>query len=125
MSFRRLMAAFAALAVLVGIGASSVLAARSQTQVTTVKVSALDTLRFTLSKKSAKAGKVTFVVTNKGSLKHDFWIAGKKTKLLGKNKSQSLTVTIKKGKNPCSLGGRRSHAREYPARLRTGIPPAV
>ena len=55
MSFRRLMAAFAALAVLVGIGASSVLAARSQTQVTTVKVSALDTLRFTLSKKSAKA----------------------------------------------------------------------
>ena len=106
MSFRRLMAAFAALAVLVGIGASSVLAARSQTQVTTVKVSALDTLRFTLSK-SAKAGKVTFVVTNKGSLKHDFWIAGKKTKLLGKNKSQSLTVTIKKGKNPykCTVPG--------------------
>lgn len=107
MSVRRLMAAFAALAVLVGIGASSVLAARSQTQATTVKVSALDTLRFTLSKKSARHGKVTFVVTNKGSLMHDFSIAGKKTKLLGKNKSQSLTVTIKKGKNPykCTVPG--------------------
>ena len=107
MSVRRLMAAFAALAVVVGIGASSVLAARSQTQVTTVKVSALDTLKFTLSKKSAKAGKVTFIVTNKGSLQHDFWIAGKKTKLLSKNKSQSLVVTIKKGKNPykCTVPG--------------------
>ena len=107
MSVRRLMAAFAALAVVVGIGASSVLAARSQTQVTTVKVSALDTLKFTLTKKSAKAGKVTFVVTNKGSLQHDFWIAGKKTKLLGKNKSATLIVTIKKGKNPykCTVPG--------------------
>jgi len=101
------MAAFAALAVVVGIGASSVLAARSQTQVTTVKVSALDTLKFTLTKKSAKAGKVTFIVTNKGSLQHDFWIAGKKTKLLGKNKSATLIVTIKKGKNPykCTVPG--------------------
>ena len=109
MSVRRLMAAFAALAVVVGIGASSVLAARSQTQVTTVKVTALDSggFKFTLSKKSAKAGKVTFVVTNKGSLQHDFWIAGKKTKLLSKNKSQSLVVTIKKGKNPykCTVPG--------------------
>jgi uncharacterized cupredoxin-like copper-binding protein len=107
MSVRRLMAAFAALAVLVGIGASSVLAAHSQTQVTTVKVTALDTLRFTLSKKSAKAGKVTFVVTNKGSIQHDFWIAGKKTKLLGHNKSQTIVATIKKGKNPykCTVDG--------------------
>jgi uncharacterized cupredoxin-like copper-binding protein len=107
MSARRLMAAFAALAVLVGIGASSVFAARSQTQATTVKVSALDTLRFTLSTKRAKAGKVSFVVTNKGSIKHDFSIAGKKTSLLGHNKSQTLTVTIKKGSNPykCTVPG--------------------
>ncbi len=32
--------------------------------------------------KSAPHGKVTFKVTNKGQLKHDFKIAGKKTKLL-------------------------------------------
>lgn len=107
MSTRRLMTAAAALAVLVGIGASSVLAARSQTQATTVKVTAMDTLRFTLSKKSAPHGTVSFVVTNKGNLKHDFWIAGKKTILLGHNKSKTLTVTIKKGKNPykCTVPG--------------------
>jgi uncharacterized cupredoxin-like copper-binding protein len=106
MSARRLMAAFAALAVLVGIGASSVLASGSQTQ-TTVKVSALDTLRFTLSTKRAHHGRVTFVVTNKGSTKHDFWIAGKKTPLLGHNKTASITVTIKIGKNPykCTVPG--------------------
>jgi uncharacterized cupredoxin-like copper-binding protein len=107
MSARRLTAAFAALAVLVAISASSVLAARSQAQATTVKVSALDTLRFTLSKKSAPHGKVTFIVTNKGSIKHDFSIAGKKTIQLGHNKSATLVVTLKKGKYPykCTVDG--------------------
>jgi uncharacterized cupredoxin-like copper-binding protein len=107
MSARKLTAALAALAVLVGIGASSVLAARGESQVTTVKVSALDTLRFTLSTKRAKHGKVTFVVTNKGNLPHDFWIAGKKTPKLGHNKTARLTVTIKVGKNPykCTVPG--------------------
>ena len=107
MSARRLVAACAVLAVLVGIGATSVLAGRSQTQATTVKVSALDTLRFTLSTKSARAGKVSFVVTNKGTIKHDFSIAGKKTILLGHNKSATLTVTLKKGKYPykCTVPG--------------------
>lgn len=107
MSARRLMAAFAALAVLVGIGASSVLAGRSQTQATTVRVSALDTLRFTLSKKIAPHGKVSFIVTNKGTVKHDFWIAGKKTIQLGHNKSATLTVTLTKGKHPykCTVDG--------------------
>jgi uncharacterized cupredoxin-like copper-binding protein len=107
MSARRLMAALAALTVVVGIGASSVLAARSQTQKTVVRVSALDTLRFTLSRKSAPHGVVSFVVTNKGSIKHDFWIAGKKTIQLGHNKSATLTVTLKKGKFPykCTVDG--------------------
>jgi uncharacterized cupredoxin-like copper-binding protein len=107
MSARRLIVAFATLAVLVGIGASSVFAAHRQTQATTVRVSALDTLRFTLSRKTAPHGKVLFVVTNKGSLKHDFSIAGKKTIMLGKNKSATLTVTLKKGKYPykCTVPG--------------------
>jgi uncharacterized cupredoxin-like copper-binding protein len=106
MSFRSLMAAVAALAVLVGIGASSVLASGSQTQAI-VRVSALDTLRFTLSTKRLKHGRVTFRVTNKGTLKHDFWIAGKKTPMLAKNKTASITVTIKVGKNPykCTVPG--------------------
>ena len=43
-----------------------------------VKVTAKE-FSFKLSRKSAPHGKVTFKVTNKGSLKHDFKIAGKKT----------------------------------------------
>jgi uncharacterized cupredoxin-like copper-binding protein len=65
---------------------------------TTVKVVAKDTLRFTLSRKSAPHGKVIFKVTNKGRIKHDFKIAGKKTKLLKHNQTVTLTVTLKKGK---------------------------
>jgi len=74
---------------------------------TTVKVTAKDTFRFVLSRKSAPHGKVTFKVTNKGHLKHDFKIAGKKTKLLGHNQTATLTVTLKKGKYPykCTFPG--------------------
>ena len=64
---------------------------------TTVTVT-IKNFKFTLSKKSAPHGKVTFKVTNKDSIQHDFKIAGKKTPLLGKNKSKSITVTLKKGK---------------------------
>jgi uncharacterized cupredoxin-like copper-binding protein len=100
MSARRLTVTFAVLAAVIGTGASSVLAARSQTQKTTVKVAALDSLKFTLSRKSAPHGVVSFVVTNKGQIKHDFAIAGKKTKQLGHNQTATLTVTLKKGKYP-------------------------
>jgi uncharacterized cupredoxin-like copper-binding protein len=65
--------------------------------VVTIKVTAKD-FKFTLSKKSARHGKVTFKVTNKGPAMHDFKIAGKKTKLLKKGKTATLTVTLKKGK---------------------------
>jgi uncharacterized cupredoxin-like copper-binding protein len=54
--------------------------------------------RFTLSKKTVPYGTVTFRVTNKGTLPHDFKIAGKKTKLLSPGQSQTLKVTLKKGK---------------------------
>jgi uncharacterized cupredoxin-like copper-binding protein len=93
------MAAFAVLAVAVGVTTSSVLASGNRVEKTTVKVSALDTLKFTLSKKSAPAGVVAFVVTNKGALQHDFAIAGKKTPLLSKGKTSTLVVTLKKGKS--------------------------
>jgi uncharacterized cupredoxin-like copper-binding protein len=71
--------------------------AGARTTATTIKVTAKD-FKFTLSKKSAPHGKVTFKVTNKGPSPHDFKIAGKKTKLLSKGKSATLTVTLKKGK---------------------------
>ena len=107
MSVRRLTVAFALIAAVVGLTATSVLAAQSRTQKTTVHVSALDTLRFKLSTSRAHHGTVTFVVKNTGQIKHDFWIAGKKTKQLGHNQSATLTVTIKKGKNPykCTVDG--------------------
>jgi uncharacterized cupredoxin-like copper-binding protein len=76
-------------------------------QTTTVKVTAKDSFRFTLSRTSAPHGKVSFVVTNKGRLSHDFAIAGKKTKLLGHNKSATLVVTLTKGKHSfkCTVPG--------------------
>jgi uncharacterized cupredoxin-like copper-binding protein len=64
---------------------------------TSVSVTAKE-FSFKLSRKSAPHGKVSFKVTNKGALQHDFKIAGKKTKLLGHNKSATLVVTLKKGK---------------------------
>jgi uncharacterized cupredoxin-like copper-binding protein len=73
-------------------------AGSNSSTVTKVGVTAKDTFRFTLSRKSAPHGKVTFKLTNKGKLKHDFKIAGKSTKMLGHNKSDSITVTLKKGK---------------------------
>ena len=106
MTFRRLSVVLAVVATAVGITASSVLGAPAQAKTTTVKVTAFD-LGFRLSTKKAKAGKVTFKVTNTGSLQHDFSIAGKKTPLLGHGKSATLTVTIKKGKNAykCTVPG--------------------
>ena len=106
MSVRRLTAVLAVVAAAVGITASSVLGAPAQAKTTTVKVTAGD-LWFKLSTKSAKAGKVTFKLTNTGVLKHDFWIDGKKTPLIGHGKTASVTVTIKKGKNAykCTFPG--------------------
>jgi uncharacterized cupredoxin-like copper-binding protein len=64
--------------------------------------------RFTLSKKSSAKGVVTFKVTNKGALEHDFKIAGKVTKELKPGSTATLRVTFKKGgkfKYLCTLPG--------------------
>ncbi len=71
--------------------------AGARTTATTVSVTAKE-YKFILSRKSAPHGKVTFKVVNKGRIKHDFKIAGKKTKLLRHNQSTTLTVTLVKGK---------------------------
>jgi uncharacterized cupredoxin-like copper-binding protein len=67
---------------------------------------------FTLNKKTAKKGAtalaVSFKVTNKGAIAHDFKIAGKTTKVLAAGKSQTITVRfLKKGKYAylCTLPG--------------------
>jgi uncharacterized cupredoxin-like copper-binding protein len=84
-------------------------ASSSTAQSTTVKVTAKE-FKFVLSRKSAPHGKVTFKVTNKGVLKHDFKIAGKKTALLKHGQTATLKVTLKKGKFPyvCTV---KNHAK--------------
>jgi len=82
----------------------------SSVKATTVKVTAgkPSEFKFKLSTTSVKHGAVTFVVTNGGTLPHDFKIAGKKTPLLSPGKSAKLSVTFKKaGKYPylCTVSG--------------------
>jgi uncharacterized cupredoxin-like copper-binding protein len=61
----------------------------------TVKVAASE-FKFKLSADSAKPGKVTFVLTNKGHVPHDFRINGVTSKLIGPGKSTSISVDFKK-----------------------------
>ena len=73
---------------------------------TTVTVKASE-FKFVLSKKTAPHGVVTFKVTNKGHIAHDFKIVGKKTPMLKPGKSATLKVTLKKGsyKYICTVPG--------------------
>jgi uncharacterized cupredoxin-like copper-binding protein len=75
-------------------------AAATANAATTINVTAgqPEELEYTLSKRSAAAGSVTFRVTNRGTLKHDFKIAGKKTKLIAKQRTAALTVTLRRGR---------------------------
>jgi uncharacterized cupredoxin-like copper-binding protein len=104
MTNRRRIAAFVVCwAVAVGTWALPAVAATS-VSVTAGKPSEY---KFTLSKKSVKAGTVTFTVSNKGKIPHDFSIGGKKTKLITPGKSATLSVTLKKGSAAykCTVSG--------------------
>ena len=83
---------------------------QSTIKVTTVTVTAgkPSEFRFTLLPKKVKHGIVTFKVTNKGNLPHDFKIAGHKTRLLSPGQTQAIKITFKKaGKFPylCTVSG--------------------
>jgi len=86
------------------------LAHPSRTAATSVKVTAgsPSEFHFTLSASSVKHGAVTFAITNKGKLAHDFSINGKKTALIQPGKSATLSVTFAKaGSYPykCTVPG--------------------
>jgi uncharacterized cupredoxin-like copper-binding protein len=104
--FRKFFAATAVASLAV---AGAALAGAERTGATAVAVTAgkPTELRFTLSKKSVPKGAVAFRVTNRGSLAHDFRIAGKKTKLLASGKSATLSVVLKAGRFPylCTVPG--------------------
>jgi uncharacterized cupredoxin-like copper-binding protein len=53
--------------------------------------------KFTLSRRSISRGRVTFSFRNTGHLKHDFKIAGHKSRLVKPGKSTTLTVSLRKG----------------------------
>ena len=69
-----------------------------QTATTTVAVTAgkPSEFKFTLSKKTILKGTGVFKVTNRGAIKHDFKIAGKKTLALGPGKAATLRVVFAK-----------------------------
>ena len=78
--------------------AAAPIAARPSAAATTTITVTMKEFKFTLSKTRVKHGSVTFKLVNKGKLKHDFKISGKKSKLISPGKSGKLIVTLKKGK---------------------------
>ena len=65
---------------------------------TTVAVTAAkpSEFHFTLSKRTVLKGTVVFKVTNKGTIPHDFKIAGRKTALIQPGKTATLRVVFRK-----------------------------
>ena len=102
MSTFRIGSALAVLAVIVSlVAAVAAFGSSNAANATTVTVTAgkPSEFKFTLSKKTIVKGATTFKVTNKGTLNHNFKIAGKKTALLKAGKAATLKVTfIKAGK---------------------------
>jgi uncharacterized cupredoxin-like copper-binding protein len=66
--------------------------------------------KFIVKPKTVKKGVVTFKVANKGTLAHDFKIAGKKTKQIAKGKTATLRITFKKAGKYAYLCTLPSHA---------------
>jgi plastocyanin len=90
------MTALVAVAVLAALAVAVAAFASSSKTAVAVTAGKPAELKFALSKTSAPKGVISFNVTNKGKLEHDFKIAGKKTAKLKAGKSQTLTVTISK-----------------------------
>ena len=75
---------------------------------TTAVTANMTEMKFALNKKSVKTGTINFKLVNKGMIKHDLKIAGKKSAAVAPGKTGKLTVKIAKpGKYPyiCTLPG--------------------
>jgi uncharacterized cupredoxin-like copper-binding protein len=80
------------------VAAAPIAARPSAVAATTVTVT-MKEFKFTLSKAKVPHGKVTFKLVNKGSVPHDFKIAGKKSPMVSPKKTKLFVVTLtKKGK---------------------------
>jgi uncharacterized cupredoxin-like copper-binding protein len=89
--------------------AVSALGGGARADVTTPRVTVnMTEFKFAFTPKTTKKGAVVFTVVNKGTVMHDFKIAGKKTKNVAEGKRTTLRVTFKKaGRFPylCTLPG--------------------
>jgi uncharacterized cupredoxin-like copper-binding protein len=96
------------LAIIAVAAAGSVAAAGVTSAASSVSVTAGKPTEFHF-KLSGRAthGKVTFHISNRGTVSHDFKIAGKKSKVLRPGKSTTLSVTLKRGTYSyrCTLPG--------------------
>jgi uncharacterized cupredoxin-like copper-binding protein len=93
-----------------GLSAAPASGTAQRAVMTKVKVTATE-FKFKLSRTTVPVGAVVFQVVNRGKIKHDFKIAGKKTPLIGPGKSATLRVVFhKKGRYAylCTVPG---HAR--------------
>ena len=99
-----------ALAVLASLVLGSVALAGSSATAVSVTAGKPSEFRFTLSKKVVPKGSVTFKVVNRGTVTHNFRIAGKKTRLIAKGKSATLTVSFPKAGKYAFLCTVRGHA---------------
>jgi uncharacterized cupredoxin-like copper-binding protein len=77
---------------------SLAVATGASARTTTVAVTAAkpSEFHFTLSKTTVPKGTVVFKVTNRGTIPHDFKIAGRKTALILPGKSATLRVVFRK-----------------------------
>src|SRR6266550_5210093 len=81
-----------------GLSAAPASGTAQRAVVTNVKVTATE-FKFKLSRTTVPVGAVEFQVVNRGKIKHDFKIAGKKTPLIRPGKSATLKVVFhKKGR---------------------------
>ena len=63
---------------------------------------------FSLSKRTVNAGSVTFRFTNRGNQRHDFKIAGRKTRVIGSGTSATVRATLRSGRSYryiCTVAG--------------------
>jgi uncharacterized cupredoxin-like copper-binding protein len=94
-TFRKGSALVAVVAIAALVAALAAFGSTSKTSVT-VTAGKPSELKFKLSKTSAVKGAFTFKITNRGTLEHDFKIAGKTSKKLKAGKTTTLNVTITK-----------------------------
>ena len=103
---RRTGLALAAVALAVLVVAVAAYPAASKQDATARVTVNMTEFKFALSKRTAARGAVTFRVVNKGTISHDFKIAGKKTRILRAGGSAPLVVTFRRaGRYPylCTL----------------------